>query len=231
MSPRRKSLGPSAGDSVQRFIRLTFFLHLSSCRMSPVRSPSLVFNLVLCPWACFAGGRGGERQEGGGGLQEPPGRALCSGGGGGRIWHKASVSDCLPLAAPIGLSPLHIQTLCGPERVLVVSPEPPDDLSCLTTPGLGRPGDGAVARAVDQGHPDAHSGGGGGGLPTPALTCVCLRDHCPDRGFSQLQWGRGGPGKGAPWIWLRTAYAAPGAPGLEARTARGRERRGEDWLL
>ena len=42
--------------------------------------------------------------------------------GGG--WHKASVSDCLPLAAPIGLSPLLILTLCGPERVLVVSTEP-----------------------------------------------------------------------------------------------------------
>ena len=25
----------------------------------------------------------------------------------------------MPLAAPIGLSPLHILTLCGPERVLV----------------------------------------------------------------------------------------------------------------
>ena len=36
------------------------------------------------------------------------------GGGGG--WHKASVSDCLPLAAPIGLSPLLFLTLCGPER-------------------------------------------------------------------------------------------------------------------
>ena len=90
-------------------------------------------------------------------------------GGGG--WHKASVSDCLPLATPIGLSPLHIPTLCGPERVLVVSTEPPDDLSCLTTPGVGRPGDGAVARAVDQVHPDAqHSesmrgfGRRGGGL-------------------------------------------------------------------
>ena len=47
---------------------------------------------------------------------------------------------CLPLAAPIGLSPLLILTLCGPERVLVVSTEPPDDLSCLTTPGVGRPG-------------------------------------------------------------------------------------------
>ena len=40
-------------------------------------------------------------------------------GGGG--WHKASVSDCLPLAAPIGLSPLLILTLCGPEHDLVVS--------------------------------------------------------------------------------------------------------------
>ena len=39
----------------------------------------------------------------------------------GRGWHKASVSDCLPLAAPIGLSLLLILTLCGPERVLVVS--------------------------------------------------------------------------------------------------------------
>ena len=39
----------------------------------------------------------------------------------------------------------------------LMSTEPPDDLSCLTTPGVGRPGDGAVARAVDQGHPDAHS--------------------------------------------------------------------------
>ena len=64
---------------------------------------------------------------------------------------------CLPLAAPIGLSPLHILTLCGPERVLVVSTEPPDDLSCLTTPGVGRPRDGAVACTVDQVHPDAPS--------------------------------------------------------------------------
>ena len=75
----------------------------------------------------------------------------------GGVWHKASGSDCLPLAAPIGLSPLLILTLCGPERVLVVSTEPPDDLSCWTTPGVGCPGDGAVARAVDQVHPDAHS--------------------------------------------------------------------------
>ena len=52
------------------------------------------------------------------------GALMCAGrerrveGGGG--WHKASVSDCLPLAAPVGLSPLLILTLCGPERVLVV---------------------------------------------------------------------------------------------------------------
>ena len=49
----------------------------------------------------------------------------------------AMVFGCLPLAAPIGLSPLLILTLCGPERVLVVSTEPPDDLSCLTTPAAG----------------------------------------------------------------------------------------------
>ena len=42
-------------------------------------------------------------------------------GGGGGGWHKASVFGCLPLAAPIGLSPLLILTLCGSERVLVVS--------------------------------------------------------------------------------------------------------------
>ena len=65
-----------------------------------------------------------------------PSAALVAEGGG---WHKASVFGCLPLAAPIGLSPLLILTLCGSERVLVVSMEPPDDLSCLTTPGVGRP--------------------------------------------------------------------------------------------
>ena len=61
------------------------------------------------------------------------------GGGGG--WHEAMV---LLLAAPIDLSPLLILTLCGPERVLVVSTEPPDDLSCLTTPGVGRPRNGLL---------------------------------------------------------------------------------------
>ena len=89
------------------------------------------------------------------------------GGGGG--WHKASVSDCLPLAAPFGLSPLLILTLCGPERVLVVSTEPPDDLSCLTTPGVGCRGDGLLpvplTRCIQM-----HTPSPCGGLPTPALT-------------------------------------------------------------
>ena len=57
-------------------------------------------------------------------------KALEGGGGG---WHKASVLGCLPLAVPIGLSPLLILTLCGSERVLVVSTELLDD--CLTTAG------------------------------------------------------------------------------------------------
>ena len=84
----------------------------------------------------------------------------CSWGGGGG-WHKASVSDCLPLAAPIGLSPLLILTLCGPERVLVVSTEPPDDLSCWTTPGVGRPGDGLLPVPLTRGI-QMHPRGGGG---------------------------------------------------------------------
>ena len=92
---------------------------------------------------------------------------------------------CLPLAAPLGLSPLLILTLCGPERVLVVSTEPPDDLSCLTTPGVGRPRDGAVARAVDQGHPDAPSESMRGFADSNTDLCppVHLQDHFPDRGF------------------------------------------------
>ena len=62
---------------------------------------------------------------------------LTQGGSGG--WHKASVLGCLPLAVPIGLSPLLILTLCRSKRVFVVSREPLDDLSCLTTPGSAVP--------------------------------------------------------------------------------------------
>ena len=111
-------------------------------------------------------------------LKRPGGRGLCFNVGeaagsmgmaahrrrrGG--WHKASVSDCLPLAAPIGLSPLLILTLCGPERVLVVSTDPPDDLSCLTTPGVGRPGDGL--------------------LPVPWTRCIQM--HTPRKGGNHLR--------------------------------------------
>ena len=71
------------------------------------------------------------------------------------VWHEALVLVCLPLAASIGLSPLHILTLCGSERILVVSTEPPDD--CLTTPDCLYHQRRAADRAVDQGHPDAHS--------------------------------------------------------------------------
>ena len=70
------------------------------------------------------------------------------------------------LAAPIGLSPLLILTLCGPERVLVVSTEPPDDLSCLTTPGVGRPGDGLLPVPF-WGRGGGFWGGGGVQPPPP----------------------------------------------------------------
>ena len=87
----------------------------------------------------------------------------------------------------------------------MVSTEPPDDLSGLTTPGVGRPGDGAVARAVDQVHPDAHSesmrgfadsstdlsalgGGGGDGTSLSAL----------DRGAEFCLRGWGGVQGGEP---------------------------------
>ena len=84
---------------------------------------------------------------------------VCGGAGRGGRWNKASVSGCLPLLAPIGLSPLHILTLCGSERVLVVSTEPLDDLSCLTTPGAGCPGDGL--------------------LPVPLTRCIQMHTPSP----------------------------------------------------
>ena len=51
-------------------------------------------------------------------------------GFGGGIWHKASVFGCLPLAAPDGLSPLLILTLCGSKWGLVVSTEPYSGVGC-----------------------------------------------------------------------------------------------------
>ena len=100
-------------------------------------------------------------------------RPMRRGGGG---WHKASGLGCLPLAAPIGLSPialspLPVLTLCGSERVLVVSTEPLDDWSCLTTLGVGCPGDGLLPVPLARGI-QMHTPSPCGGLPTPALTCA-----------------------------------------------------------
>ena len=104
-------------------------------------------------------------------------------GGGG--WHKAQVSDCLPLAAPIGLSPLLILTLCGPERVLVVSTEPPDDLSCLTTPG-GAGGFGEQTnRFVTDAAPRPHIQ-----PPTPAVADALASSLQPCAG-ARAERGRG----------------------------------------
>ena len=63
---------------------------------------------------------GGSRWEGGGLAQ---GLGIYLFAFGGAYW---------PLA-------MLILTLCGSERVLVVSAEPLDDLSCLTTPGSAVP--------------------------------------------------------------------------------------------
>ena len=112
------------------------------------------------------GGLGGQLGGGAAGRSWGGWAGVCGGGGGG---HKASVSDCLPLAAPIGLSPLLSLTLCGPERGLVLSTEPPDDLSCLTTPGVGCPGDGLLPVPLTRGI-QMHTPSPCGGLPTPALT-------------------------------------------------------------
>ena len=111
--------------------------------------------------------------------------------GHGGVWHKASVLACVPLAAPIGLSQLLIRTLCGPERVLVVSTEPPDDLSCLTTPGVGCPGDGLLpvplTRCIQM-----YTASPCGGLPTPALTCARWGVHLQDNFFGGVVEGGGG---------------------------------------
>ena len=105
------------------------------------------------------------------------------------VWHEAMVLVCLPLAAPIGLSPLHILTLCGSERVLVVT-ETPDDLSCLTTAegGGGRNACGGHMLHPPPGGPKffkltaeakfwlsaSNIGKGGGGAipPPPAVYCL-----------------------------------------------------------
>ena len=79
----------------------------------------------------------------------------------GGVWHEAMVLGCLPLAVAIGPSPLHIPTLCGSERVLVVSTEPLNALSCFTTPRVGCPGDGL--------------------LPVPLTRCIQMHTPSPCR--------------------------------------------------
>ena len=79
---------------------------------------------------------------------------------------------CLLLAAPIGRSPLYIPTLCGSERGLIVLPELLDDFSCLTTPGVGHPGDGLLpvplTRCIQMHTPSPWAAGGGvAPRPTP----------------------------------------------------------------
>ena len=94
-------------------------------------------------------------------------------GAGGGGWHKASVFGCLPLGAPIGLSPLLILTLCGPERVLVVSTgggvwygmECPTALSEACRPHPRSPciGPGSGGRPPRHWLPCLPESGGGGG--------------------------------------------------------------------
>ena len=75
------------------------------------------------------------------------------GGGGTRPWYWVV---CLWRRL---LAYRHCSTLCGSERVLVVPTEPLDDLSCLTTPGVGGTGDGL--------------------LPVPLTRCIQMHTPIP----------------------------------------------------
>ena len=113
----------------------------------------------------------------------PEGEYLKSGGGGVGTRPRYSL---VCLWRRLLASRLLILTVCGSERVFVVSREPPDDLSRLTTPGVGCPGDGLLPVPLT-GRIPMHTPSPCGGLPTPALTCarwgVHLQDNFPDRGF------------------------------------------------
>ena len=80
----------------------------------------------------------------------------------------------------------------GPNVFWLCQRSPPDDLSCLTTPGVGRPGDGLLRVPLTRGIL-MHTPSPCGGLLTPAPACVrwCvhLRDNFPDRGFQQQGGG------------------------------------------
>ena len=108
------------------------------------------------------------------GSQSPPFRPLfrCLLGIPGCVCVEHLVLDCLPLAAPIGLSRLLSLTLRGSEHVFEPLDESSYELSCLTTPGVGCPGDGllpvALTRCSQMQPPSPcwvcrlYSGGGGG---------------------------------------------------------------------
>ena len=82
------------------------------------------------------------------------------------------------------ISPLLILTLCGPERVLVVSTEPLDDLSCLTTPGLAVPETGCCpCRGPGASRCTLQIHAGFADSSTGAHWGVHLQDNFPDRGF------------------------------------------------
>ena len=142
---------------------------------------------------------------------------------------------CLPLAAPIGLSPLHIPTLCGSEHVLVVSTEPLDDLSCLTTPGSG--GGGLISHGPqDQWRseityvgdtasaPISHPLTPGSPASGPVRPLLGLpsspsrrgaKDHCggPELGGGDA-WGQAhGIRIGWAWEWAGNPRGIPVAPG------------------
>ena len=100
---------------------------------------------ALCgaPALAWEGRQGAAAAVGGRGTTVPLSPTHSHGGGGGLA--QGLGIRLFAFGGAIGLSPLLILTLCGPERGLVVSTEPPDDLSCWTT------------RVVDQVHPDAPS--------------------------------------------------------------------------
>ena len=121
---------------------------------------------------------------------------------------------CLPLAAPIGLSPLLILTLCGSERVLVVSTEPLDDLSCLEGGGGLNEMAGSCFREGGWG-PWTIKGGAGLPVGTCGLTHLCRVSRVPPddvwvRGSVYMGRGRGGGGggrdHGGEWTVRPTAH-------------------------
>ena len=60
----------------------------------------------------------------------------------------------------------------GPNVFWSCQRSPPDDLSCLTTAGVGRPGDGAVARAVERGGGSSCVRGGSSRLSVVVDACL-----------------------------------------------------------